>query len=267
MRAVFIGRGLLGAVVAQLIALPSAWAIPTVVVDPGHGGAQLGARTKDGVLEKNIALAVSKELRRALEAKSIRVVMTREEDQELDLEARVDIANKENAAVYVSIHCNYAPVPERRGVETYILAAQATDDDALLLAHLEENGEAEGRFKSEEEFGGGIAERDRGELDFILADLERSAAHRDSALLARMLQDALGKVRGLRPSRGLRQAPFKVLKGAKMAAVLVEVGYLSNAEQGRFLTSGKGQQEAAQAVAQGVLGYLANEGVGGAAAK
>ena len=183
-------------------------------------------------------------------------MLTRAGDRSLSLQGRTEVANSAGAKAFISIHANHAPVPERRGAETYILSAQASDKFTLaLLAHEDEEvgagPSAKGPVKGPAPKDGQSAE-----LSFILGDLERTAAHQDSALLARKIQDRLGKIGGLRPSRGLRQGPFKVLKGAKMAAVLVEVGYLSNPRQGAYLSSAAGQRAAGLAVARGVLEFL-----------
>ncbi len=227
---------------------------PVVVIDAGHGGGASGTRTTQGVPEKTIVLGVARAAKRYLESKGVRVVMTRESDVSVDLGRRASLANRVGATAFVSIHANYAPVPDRRGCETYVLSAEASDDDASALLHLEEGGEEQGRFLNEEAFGGGDTQG--GDVDFILADLSRSVAHRESARLAKQIQDRLGRVRGLRPSRGLRQAPFKVLVKSRMAAALVELGYLSNARQGAYLASARGQAAAGRAVGAGIVEYV-----------
>lgn len=232
---------------ALLLGAP-ALAGPLVVLDPGHGGAQGGTKTADGVLEKQIVLQIARHARAALEKAGVRCVLTRGGDATLSLDARSGLAEARGADVFVSIHNNWAPVPERRGVETYILSAQASDEVSAALLHAENEALAH-----EEDEGGGS------DLDFILGDLERASAHEGSARLAKRVQDALGKVRGLGPSRGLRQAPFRVLKGAKMAAALVEVGYLSHAAQGKLLSSAAGQRAAGRALAKGIRAFLVAE--------
>lgn len=243
------GMRILGVALAlALFAEPARAAEPKlVVVDPGHGGRKSGTRTGEGVSEASIVLGIAREVRERLAAEGYRVVLTRDEDKDIDLDDRIALANGAKAAVFVSVHCNYAPLPERRGVETYILSAQASDELTAQLAALENEGE--GGAKSKEEEGAG-------DLDFILQDLQRMTAHKDSALLARLVQDSVGVVRGLIPSRGLRQAPFKVLRGANMPAVLVEVGYLSNPAQGALLSSSKGQRSAGEAIARGVKRFF-----------
>lgn len=219
---------------------------PIVVLDPGHGGVESGCKSTSGATEKAVVLAIARVARRRLEQGGVRVMMTRSSDRNVELARRAELANRRRARVFVSIHANYAPVSERRGAETYVLSAHASDEVAMALLHQEEASAEE-----EDAFGGGA-----GDLEFILEDLGRSRAHEDSARLAKQIQDRLARVGGLRPSRGLRQAPFKVLKKAEMAAVLVEVGYLSNAVQAAYLTSKAGQRRAGSAIAKGILDFL-----------
>jgi len=231
---------------AGLLWSGAALAAPVVVLDPGHGGQQSGTKNADGVYEKQVVLHIARQAQRHLKAKGVQVVLTRGSDRKLSLDSRVALANAKGAQVFVSIHNNWAPVPERRGVETYILSAHASDEVAASLLHAEEADEEAPNPRA-------AAGSD---LDFILGDLDRAAAHQGSARLAKCIQDRLGKTPGLGPSRGLRQAPFRVLKGAEMAAVLVEVGYLSHEVQGKYLASAGGQRAAGRAIARGVLAYL-----------
>ncbi len=231
----------------------------SVVLDPGHGGHQSGTRSEDGVPEKKIALAVAKHLRTMLVAKGVRVVMTREADLAVSLDERVRVADRAEADVYVSIHANYAPVGERRGAETYILSALARDEVArsVTVRENEEDGASPPQ-------GGDVRPRGEGKLptkdiDLILDDLRRGVAHEGSARLARRIQDRLELVLGLRPGRGLRQAPFKVLKGVQAPAVLVELGYLSNRAQAAFLSSPAGQRASARALFFGIWRFLKDQ--------
>lgn len=236
----------LSLVAALLTWAPGAAAAPVVVLDPGHGGSQQGTKNADAVFEKQIVLQMARHAQKVLEAKGVQVILTRDGDRKLSLDSRVALANARGALVFVSIHNNWAPVPERRGVETYILSALASDEVAESLLNAEE---------AEEEALVPAAGASS-DLDFILGDLDRSAAHEGSARLAKQIQDRLGAVAGLGPSRGLRQAPFRVLKGAEMAAALIEVGYLSHATQGKYLASSGGQKAAGRAIARGILAYL-----------
>lgn len=218
-----------------------------VVVDAGHGGDKTGAKTRAGYDEKAVTLAVARAARDKLVALGFRVIMTRDEDVDVKLADRIQLANRERAAMFVSIHANWSPVSSRSGVETYILSADASDEDAQAVLHLENDEEAGAVGAGKRTEGG--------DLSFILGDLERSQAHQDAAKLAKAVQAAVSGVKGLGPSRGLRQAPFLVLRGAEMPAILVELGYLSNATQGALLASEATQQAAGEAVARGIATF------------
>src|SRR5437870_2301528 len=99
-----------------------------VVIDPGHGGGRPGTKTASGVNESAIVLAIAKSAKEILEKEGVRVIMTRDEDKNIDLDERVTLANSTKASVFVSVHANWAPVPERGGAETYILSANASDE-------------------------------------------------------------------------------------------------------------------------------------------
>jgi N-acetylmuramoyl-L-alanine amidase len=215
-----------------------------VVLDPGHGGAEEGARSKDGVLEKDVALAIARAAERELEKRGVGVVLTRTDDRHVPLLSRAAVANRANAEAFVSIHANWAPVDDRRGAETYILAVHASD--AIAAEALEREAASELPVEVEA----------KSDVDLILEDLGRTYDHESSAKLAKAIQDRIAKVAGLLPSRGLRQAPFEVLEKTRAAAVLVEVGYLSHGKQGVFLGTPAGQRAAGEAIARGILSFL-----------
>lgn len=231
---------------------------PVVVLDPGHGGPQPGAVAKSGVAEKDIAFRVAKLTRVELARVGVKVILTRDKDVYIRLRARTRLANRHNADVFISIHANSSPTDTRRGCETYVLSARASEDVSIAKIHLENENEEPVRFVNEDQFGGG--QHGRGAVNTILADLKRGTSHRRSARLAKYLQEAMGRVSSLMPSRGLRQAPFKVLKGAKMPAALVEMGYLTHPAQSRLLASRNTQKEAAKALSKGILTYLSATG-------
>ena len=229
---------------ALTIVAAVAHARPLVVLDPGHGGRESGTRSSSGILEKHVVLKIAHHTADALRERGYRVLLTRLTDEDLAHGTRVAMANRRSAAVFVSIHANWAPVRQRRGIECYILSAEASDERTAALIRQEE-GRSAARFGGQE-----------GDLSAILGDLAQTQAHADSARLARRIQDALGGVKGLRPARGLRQAPFAVLKGARMPAVLVELGYLSNPEQAKFLSGTDGQKAVAVRLATGIASFL-----------
>jgi N-acetylmuramoyl-L-alanine amidase len=221
-----------------------------IVVDPGHGGAQEGATSPTGLLEKDVSLQVARRLREHLEKElGAQVLMTRDEDQSLPLPERVDFANKQRPDLFVSIHCNAMPTKRTRarvqGIETYFLSANASNATARAAAD-RENAEAPAAR----------AARGDSTLAFILHDLARTEAHQDSSRLAYAIhQKLIGATGG--PDRGVLQAPFYVLNGVEAPAVLVEVGYISHPEEGGRLGRAEYQETLALAITEGVRAFLA----------
>jgi len=199
-----------------------------IALDAGHGGPKVGAVRGD-LIEKDVTASVVQQIKIRLLTRGYRVVETRPGDADVDLRERVRIANEAGADLFISIHCNAMPKGRAsrkvRGVETFFLSADATDEAARRLAE-EENGEP----LTQAQMNSGNP------LDAILFDLQVSAAHHDSARLARAVQKQLVKATRF-PDRGVRQAPFAVLNGAKMPAVLVELGFLSHPVEGKELAN------------------------------
>lgn len=215
-----------------------------VVIDPGHGGDKDGAIGPGGLKEKDVALAIGLRLEAALRAAGHEVVLTRRDDTGLDLGPRIALANEKRADLFVSVHANSMPTTAARarthGIETYFLSADATDAAAAAVAHAENSDDAQaGRQKADSAVG------------MILADLARSEAHVNSSQLAYALHGALVQATSAR-DRGVRQAPFVVLEGAEMPAVLLEVGYISHGAESKRLADPEGQDAIARAVASGI---------------
>lgn len=219
-----------------------------VVIDPGHGGIKFGARNRSGAAEKDITLAVSLKARDALKKAGVEVLLTRESDVDISLGRRVGFANDKQATLFVSIHANSWPEKNRRGCEVYILAAAGAkaDSDAAQVEAQEED--------YERDYGPTPKEDDL--LETILGDLAESITGEASALLALRLESRLSRLPALSPGRGLRQARFAVLRGAKMPAALVELGYLTHDQQGAALASPAVAEAAGDAVARGIQDYL-----------
>lgn len=223
---------------------------PLIVVDPGHGGEQDGAKSPGGLLEKNIALQVATRVREHLgKALGAEVLMTREEDQLLPLPERVEFANKQHPDLFLSIHCNAMPTHRSRarvqGIETYFLSPNASNATARAAAD-RENAEAPS------------ARGARGDsmLAFILHDLERTEAHQDASRLAYAIHARLVSATHA-PDRGVLQAPFYVLNGVEAPAVLLEVGYISHPDEGARLGRAEYQETLATAITEGVRAFLA----------
>jgi N-acetylmuramoyl-L-alanine amidase len=236
-----------------LLALLTGWMLggtPRVVIDPGHGGDQSGATSPEGVLEKNLALALARKVKSLLEAElHATVVLTRDKDAPLGLPERVALANRNRPDLFLSIHLNSMPTRRQRllteGIETYFLSASASGEEARSVA-ARENAEVAGPAR-----GPGSDT-----LSFILADLQRAEAHTDSSRLAYAIHEALIAGTGA-PDRGVQQAPFFVLMGLEAPAVLVELGFISHPDETRKLTDPGYQQRLAGAVASGVKRFLA----------
>lgn len=239
-------------ITATLVALWSTAAFagsPMVVIDPGHGGEQTGAIGPNGQREKNIALAISKQLKELLEKDfKATVVLTREKDALVQLSERVVLANKKTPDLFISIHANSMPTATQRrlnqGIETYFLSAAASGEDAKKVA-ARENAESGSQPKG--------AAGDT--LSFILADLQRSETHVDSSRLAYSVHEEL-ILETQAQDRGVQQAPFYVLMGLEAPAILVEVGFVSHPEEGKLLTDAAYQARLAKAISAGVGKFL-----------
>lgn len=219
----------------------------TVVIDPGHGGLETGARGQSGTQEKEVALDISLKLERIIQRNlTFHVVMTRDKDVDLSLENRAAIANNNKAFLFISIHVNSSYRGEARGPETYFLSLNATDEEARRLAYLENNSR---------EFEESIAAADEDDILMILWDMAQAAYLKQSSELAESIQKELNDLLGTR-NRGIKQAPFKVLTGVACAAVLVEVAFLSNPDEEKRLTNEDFQTRVAQAIYRGLINFL-----------
>jgi N-acetylmuramoyl-L-alanine amidase len=208
---------------------------PLVVIDPGHGGTNSGAPGLHGH-EKEVTLAISRRLKSELEGRGIAAVLTRTDDRYLTLRQRSELANELGAELFVSIHANASLKPGQRGFETYVLSRRAVDVDARAL-----------RADS----GRPRLGLDR-ETSRILDDIERGTAQPAAADLARSINRHLGKARGRRADRGVKQESMHVLLGATMPAVLVEVGFMDDPVEGRELFEPEVQARIASALADGI---------------
>jgi N-acetylmuramoyl-L-alanine amidase len=226
----------------------------TIVVDAGHGGTDPGMRGPYGrkrqVREKDITLAVSRLLRVELQRRGYDVVMTRTKDTLIALSDRGKIANRAEGDLFLSIHVNAANPRWRnpgaaRGFETYFLA-EAKTEDAKRVEQMENEAV---RFET-----GADAPTDD-PLSFIIADMAQNEHLRESSELATFIQQRLGGVHP-GPNRGVKQAGFRVLVTAYMPAVLVELGFGTNAAEVDFLASLAGQRKLADAIADATVEYL-----------
>ena len=220
------------------------------VVDPGHGGDQSGAFSPDRVPEKRVVMEIARRVAALLEKQGGRVILTRTGDVTVPLGNRSDVANLEQADVFVSIHLNSMPTRAKRarthGIETFFLSADATDASASAVAARENADRLVG--------DPGVNGSDP--VASILNDLEYTASLSESSRLAYAIHDKLVRVTRAE-DRGVKQAPFYVLAGAKMPSVLLELGFLSHPAESRKLRSPAYQEMLARAVADGIRAWRA----------
>jgi len=234
--------------------------LKTIVIDPGHGGLDVGAKGKFGNLEKTVTLAISLKLKALIEQNmAYRVVLTRDKDIDASLENRSALANNNDAVVFISIHAN-GSFRTATGAETFYMSLTDLDEETRKLAYLENNSsQLEKR----------ISEEAKDDVKMILWDMAQAGYIKQSARLAEAIQSelpALLTIEG-RPgrslaveNRGIKQARFKVLTGVACPAVLVEVAFMSNPEEEQKLINGEFQTKVAQALYQGLVNYMKSMG-------
>jgi N-acetylmuramoyl-L-alanine amidase len=236
---------------AALVALAAARGPAFVaVIDPGHGGDQEGAVSPAGVREKELTLQIARRVAARLKRMGAKPVLTRTADASVPLAARAALANAIRADLFVSIHLNSMPTAEARrashGIETYFLSADASDASATAVA-ARENAD---RLAGEPELDPSDP------VAAILSDLEDTAALQQSSRLAYAVQERLVGALGAE-DRGVKQAPFYVLAGARMPAVLLEVGFISHPAEGDRLRGAAYQEQVAGAIVEGIAAYRA----------
>ncbi|HYH07599.1 MAG TPA: N-acetylmuramoyl-L-alanine amidase [Thermoanaerobaculia bacterium] len=213
--------------------------IRTIVIDPGHGGREVGAVGPGGLMEKDLTLTIARKLANALASKlGTRVILTREDDSVVSLDQRTALANQYKADLFLSVHLNAAVVKDAKGSETYFLSLEASDELARKAA--ENENAASGHQSSD--------------LDLILWDLAQQSYLGESSRFAQAIQEELNSATAV-ANRGVKQAPFKVLVGATMPAALVEVGFISNPEEEAKLQTDEFQSLMVEAISRAVQRY------------
>ena len=216
--------------------------LEVVVVDPGHGGKDPGAMGPTGLQEKIVTLDIAKRLADLLKKKlGIKVILTRSEDEFVSLGERADIANKNEAELFISIHCNAARNRDSGGTETYFLSEAKTDWTRAVEAR--ENAVI--RFELPE------GSKDTASLEYILWDMAQKEFLNESSELAELVHEQLTG-RFSVEDRGLKQANFFVLRGCYMPAILVEVAFLSNRKEEKLLRKKSFRQKAAEGIFEGI---------------
>lgn len=233
-----------------LVSTPAWAAGPLLVIDPGHGGENQGAwGQKLGRWEKDLTLVmarlVAEELKRQLP--TAKVVLTRKRDRGLSLAQRGKIANALGADLFVSIHYNACENHSQSGYETYFLPAANFRREAERMA-LEVQWELPPSFVVDSQSAPNTGSE-------IVAQLRQQGVHGQSYLLANAIQGGLRRLRGPAGDRGVRQAPFDVLYGLKMAGALVELGFIDHPQEGPELANPISQRALARTLARALVSY------------
>jgi N-acetylmuramoyl-L-alanine amidase len=215
-----------------------------IVIDPGHGGHDLGTVGPEGLLEKNLVLSIAQDLQKQLQDKlGAQVVLTRTDDRFVSLEERTAIANQHRADLFISIHANSSRVRSISGVETYYLDFANSEAEKEVAAR--ENAIAENNV------------RDLEDLIKKIAQAEKSAESRELAsIVQKRLYSESRKFSPRTNNRGVRSAPFIVLIGANMPSVLAEVAFLSNPKDEKLLKKKTNRELLVNALFSGIENYM-----------
>lgn len=214
----------------------------TVVVDAGHGGDESGVTGPGGTLEKTITLGVARRLKAALEARlGVRVIMTRDRDGTVGLDERAAMANNNKADLFISLHANASVRPTMAGAEVFFLSLGAYGEEAERAARTDR--------LSLPVFGGGARD-----IEVIPWEMAQAGYIERSSTLAQAAERALRERIPMSP-RSLQQAPFRVLVGANMPAILVEMGFLTNPEQEKALATEAYQNAVAAALVDAIVRF------------
>ena len=216
-----------------------------ILIDPGHGGEDRGAVGHDGLLEKEVALRLARFVRQEIVSQArrlgegVKVRLTRDDDRFVPLHERPEIANNWEADLFVSIHLNSAPSAKVRGFEVYFLNPKSSDAEASRVARAE---------------NGGDRAPAKSAVLSILSDVQTNVHIAESSRFAEEIYAALSQ-EILPNKRGVRQAPFAVLTGTEMPALLVEVGYLTHPSETLNLKRGVYLKRVASAISSGILRF------------
>ncbi|MCM1037085.1 MAG: N-acetylmuramoyl-L-alanine amidase [Bacteroides sp.] len=250
---------------ARLMAAPPAERPFTVVLDPGHGGKDIGCQGKL-TNEKTVVLEVARRLGRIIgkEHPEVKVVYTRDTDRFVELNRRAAIANDAAADLFISIHVNSVDRRNRNranihGAQVYTLGLHRTDDN--LAVAMRENGVIELESDFSETYQGFDPSSTE---SYIIFELTQNTHHRNSIELADGIQQRLVADAG-RADKGVRQAGFLVLRATSMPAVLVELDFICNAAAERFLASDDGREKCARALADAFATYYSRHSRAGSA--
>ncbi len=217
--------------------------IGRVVVDPGHGGENMGALGFNGVYEKEIVLSIAQLIKEKLEAQtSAAVQLTRDADETVPLERRITFANEQQADLFISLHCNSSFSQKPLGIETYVLSEKALAEESAKLSR--QVVQPRGLYASAADPAAAA----------VVKEMLQFAAHRDAQGFAQQVQkDLVAATRS--QDRGVKELPIIILRGAEMPGVVIELGFISNPQEAKSLSRSSYQNRVAQAVVDAIVRY------------
>lgn len=214
----------------------------TIVIDAGHGGDDQGARGPQGTSEKDVTLGVARRLKAAIEARlGSRVILTRDGDGTIGLDERAAVANNNKADLFISLHANASARSSVAGAEVFYLSLEDYGEQGQRAV--------QGAHEALPVFGGGVRE-----INVIQWELAQAPHIAESAALAGFVEASLRERVPMSP-RAMQQAPLRVLVGANMPAVLVEMGFISNPEQEKQLGTDAFQASIVQSLVDGIVRF------------
>jgi N-acetylmuramoyl-L-alanine amidase len=228
-----------------LLDLPPPGGLRTIVIDAGHGGDDVGSKGAQGTLEKNVTLAVARRLKGTIEGRlGVRVLLTRDGDSTVPADQRAAVANNNKADLFISLHANASVRPAVAGAEVFYLNLEGYGEQAQRVS--------QGGPEVLPVVGGGSRT-----IEITPWELAQARHIGESTAFARAMEAALRERSVPMSARALQQAPFRVLVGANMPAVLVEMGFLTNAQDEQRLAGDAPQGALVQALLDGILRYRA----------
>jgi N-acetylmuramoyl-L-alanine amidase len=219
-----------------------------IVIDPGHGGDDPGAISKKHVYEKNIVLSISREIKKAInKMPGYRAVLTRDGDYYLSFNRRLQVAKNLNASLFISVHADAARNRKAKGSSVYCLSTGAASNEAAKLLAKNEN--------LSDIIGGVPGSEGKNEFNPIILNMFQTNTINLSKTYAGTLINNLNRINSVK-YQSVQEAPFNVLKLPDIPAVLIEVAYISNAQEEHLLKQSSFQKKLAVAVASSVREYL-----------
>lgn len=227
-----------------------------IVIDAGHGGKDPGSISKN-VQEKAVTLDIAKKLGKLIgdSLKDVKVIYTRDSDKFIELKERPAIANRNKADIFISIHCNHNGNVKAHGSETYVMGLHKSEGNLEVAKRENSAIMYEEDYENDTDYEGFDPSSPEAH---IIITLQQSAFLVQSTLLASNIESQLSARKKVKKSRGVKQAGFLVLWKTAMPSVLVETGFISNAEERTYLSSDSGKREVALSIYKAVKDYKKN---------